>query len=712
MQMFEEFRDRKSFKKQVEANFASLMNLLQEGDHDFKICFCLPHSLEEAVVEELFKIFRAADKMGYDKFSFPSEMILVCHDSEQTEKVLEIIENLRLKGSIDHIEGLVGITSKPTNNDQSMEPLKRWAYEVPPFQKSLLTKENLSKLATGQDLSSHKVSPFQNSLLTKENVSKLATGQDLNSPAAYMNAWVNNSIPKVFTVQTQEILDQSFKLNLDNVFIIMPHPDTLDQKLQETVINLDKYTQENKTTGQQYLIFQDNGLWYYSELGCFGEPQPYPLALGQLLSFYEILEKKSVTLYSDGNQVIDFSETGIIIPSFMNMTVIYQLNFQTMHALHIFGINAHNYLTIKQVTNNDLMKFEKQKIKPDHQESERQRQNKTDQEFELEYIDDKRDFEENAEIDELQMCEVRGYCEHLDHGLKIIADKIKSKFIQHNIPVKTVSSGIQNILRAICKRHNLTASFEDSLITLEGNKNTVNKIRNEIIKTATIKFDSEIPREWQEMHDKKYHEVQLCTTIYTKEEYFTIESLLRESMPHIVIKGIVRIQNKNLWQNYCYERKRMKENGYCDELLLFHGTRANNPSLICKGTEEGFDVRLAKTGSWGKGIYFAEDASYCSTFAYIQGGRKFIIAALVLIGNSYTLPSGQSIVRPPDIPGTNKRYDSVTGHRLAQIMDHERIENASQAVSGVMSMGKRGRGAFYIIYNNNKAYPYYLIEYV
>jgi hypothetical protein len=46
----------------------------------------------------------------------------------------------------------------------------------------------------------------------------------------------------------------------------------------------------------------------------------------------------------------------------------------------------------------------------------------------------------------------------------------------------------------------------------------------------------------------------------------------------------------------------------------------------------------------------------------LESDCHVIILALVLIENAYALPGGQTIVRPPDIPRANRKYDSIAVH--------------------------------------------------
>ena len=71
------------------------------------------------------------------------------------------------------------------------------------------------------------------------------------------------------------------------------------------------------------------------------------------------------------------------------------------------------------------------------------------------------------------------------------------------------------------------------------------------------------------------------------------------SMP-VKIYHIVRVQNLWLMEVYQFNKHRMykKNDGTVNELTLSHGTKENDPMVICKG-EDGFDLRLSKKGSWG-----------------------------------------------------------------------------------------------------------------
>lgn len=49
--------------------------------------------------------------------------------------------------------------------------------------------------------------------------------------------------------------------------------------------------------------------------------------------------------------------------------------------------------------------------------------------------------------------------------------------------------------------------------------------------------------------------------------------------------------------------------------LLFHGTTTNKPKMVY-ASEEGLDMRFSRSGLFGQGIYFADNAAYSHTYAH------------------------------------------------------------------------------------------------
>ena len=78
------------------------------------------------------------------------------------------------------------------------------------------------------------------------------------------------------------------------------------------------------------------------------------------------------------------------------------------------------------------------------------------------------------------------------------------------------------------------------------------------------------------------------------------------SLPHTEIHEIIGIQNKWMWQQYVFERKRLhdKNKGAINEMELFHGSREAEPLSICNGMGS-FDMRHSRGGRWGSAILHA-----------------------------------------------------------------------------------------------------------
>ena len=209
------------------------------------------------------------------------------------------------------------------------------------------------------------------------------------------------------------------------------------------------------------------------------------------------------------------------------------------------------------------------------------------------------------------------------------------------------------------------------------------------------------------------------------------------------VSKIVRCEDADLWSTFVLEKKKLvkrwraraakdqmsdewrcgpgcwtsgagtqldrapRSSGPLEERVLFHTANAPIPAIF----EEGFDMRLAAPGNFGRGIYLSDDPRKCD--AYWRGqhhdaprdGSRVIFVAQVLLGESKIYRKGQNdrtLVREPEreraATGSSgfgyqqnrrhstDRYDSVQGH----------INTADE----------------FIIYQNSRAYPMFAIEYV
>ncbi len=56
--------------------------------------------------------------------------------------------------------------------------------------------------------------------------------------------------------------------------------------------------------------------------------------------------------------------------------------------------------------------------------------------------------------------------------------------------------------------------------------------------------------------------------------------------------------------------------------------------MIING-EEGFDIKFANEGYWGRGIYFARNASYSDNYSHPHSnGQRGIFLANVILGET------------------------------------------------------------------------------
>jgi len=176
----------------------------------------------------------------------------------------------------------------------------------------------------------------------------------------------------------------------------------------------------------------------------------------------------------------------------------------------------------------------------------------------------------------------------------------------------------------------------------------------------------------------------------SSKEHLGISTTFLNTISQVEIQWIHRIQNIPMYQQYVDRKTRMCErnSGIVHERSLFHGS----PKYvdICR-SEDGFDIRVANQGVWGKGNYFADSAEDSHSYTFRDGitSCHVVILASVLTGLSCMKSSDTSLTRPPLLPNTssglNERYDSVNG--------------------------PSGRTTIYITYSNGQAYPAYLICY-
>ncbi|CAM4453961.1 protein mono-ADP-ribosyltransferase PARP12 [Lepidochelys kempii] len=179
---------------------------------------------------------------------------------------------------------------------------------------------------------------------------------------------------------------------------------------------------------------------------------------------------------------------------------------------------------------------------------------------------------------------------------------------------------------------------------------------------------------------------QLIKLLSSSDEYKKVQADFQRTMPKTVIQEIQRIQNPTLWKVYQWQKEQMlKTNGGKDvcERLLFHGTSKKHIDAIC---QQNFDWRICGLHgtAYGKGSYFARDASYSDNYSKTASNIKTMFLARVLVGD-FTLGSS-SYLRPPAKDSGNNFYDSCVNS----------LSNPS----------------IFVIFEKHQIYPEYLIEYM
>ncbi|XP_016055600.1 PREDICTED: poly [ADP-ribose] polymerase 15 [Miniopterus natalensis] len=195
-----------------------------------------------------------------------------------------------------------------------------------------------------------------------------------------------------------------------------------------------------------------------------------------------------------------------------------------------------------------------------------------------------------------------------------------------------------------------------------------------------------IPEHWTDMNQQQFCVIPLQPG---QSEYDAVKNKFSQTCLSYTIEKIERIQNGFLWQSYQIKKKHMDtKNGRTDnERILFHGTDAGSvPHVNRLGFNRSYAGRNAV--AYGKGTYFAVDASYSADDKYSRpdsNGRKHIYVVRVLTG-VYTL-GHEGLITPPSKNPYNSTdlFDSVT----------DDIQHPS----------------IFVVFFDNQAYPEYLITF-
>ncbi|NXJ01116.1 PAR12 polymerase, partial [Psophia crepitans] len=212
----------------------------------------------------------------------------------------------------------------------------------------------------------------------------------------------------------------------------------------------------------------------------------------------------------------------------------------------------------------------------------------------------------------------------------------------------------------------------------------------DVQKIKTGQRDSSIPNQacpghWDQsaLPDLGYKAVEISNTT---SEYGRIKLMFLQTMKNYSVLKIQRIQNPSLWKVFQWQKEQMKrKNGgkEVNEKLLFHGTNVSFMEAICI---HNFDWRICGSNgtNYGKGSYFARDASYSHAYCQPVVKTKSMFVARVLVGEF--VKGNANYVRPPTKSGNWLRfYDSCVDDELDP--------------------------SIFVVFEKHQIYPEYIIEY-
>ncbi|XP_027690281.2 protein mono-ADP-ribosyltransferase PARP12 isoform X1 [Chelonia mydas] len=193
------------------------------------------------------------------------------------------------------------------------------------------------------------------------------------------------------------------------------------------------------------------------------------------------------------------------------------------------------------------------------------------------------------------------------------------------------------------------------------------------------------PPHWDQsaLPDIGYKLVELSDTT---SEYKEVKDLFEKTMKNYRICRLQRIQNPSLWQVFQWQKEQMRKTNRgkdVDERLLFHGTSTSHLHAICG---QNFDWRICGTHGtlYGKGSYFARDASYSHQYCQTGSSSKTMIVARVLVGDF--VQGSNNYLRPPPRPNNpNSFYGSCVDNPV--------------------------NPSIFVIFEKHQIYPAYIIEY-
>jgi hypothetical protein len=187
----------------------------------------------------------------------------------------------------------------------------------------------------------------------------------------------------------------------------------------------------------------------------------------------------------------------------------------------------------------------------------------------------------------------------------------------------------------------------------------------EILAEATGTSGSlpDIPPYWTNVSQDKYS-VHIVPLVAGCPEFLKILQMFRKTCKQESIVGIDRIQNYEQWSLYREKKRAMLEKNKADgvnERTLFHGT---HPAAVALINQKSFNRSYCGRNAtvYGRGVYFARDASYSASDRYSppdDQGIQYMYVVSVLAG--CTVEGDDDMLEPPPRPDGLGNYDTTCG---------------------------------------------------
>jgi len=129
-----------------------------------------------------------------------------------------------------------------------------------------------------------------------------------------------------------------------------------------------------------------------------------------------------------------------------------------------------------------------------------------------------------------------------------------------------------------------------------------------------------------------YAGVKRANVFMSDKRYDKIEEGIRKSYPNSCILWIEEISNPELEDRYQAQKVEIeaKRGKPCKELQLYHGTKEEAANSIIR---DGFNPDFNYRAAYGKGTYFAVNASYSRDYAPpASDDVSFMLICSVLVG--------------------------------------------------------------------------------